>query len=154
MLDSGCTSDMTRHEDKVHSKAACDVSIKFADDSDVTADVKGVRTVKWQSQAGQQPVHLSETLVVPKLSMSLLSIPALVRKNIGVLFIPGKAVLIDLENNFCVLGCGRKGVDGLFYIPERQSGGDACMTTRDSTRVSAMLSIARKHHDTEEYGLF
>ena len=28
------------------------------------------------------------------------------------------------------------------------------MTTRDSTRVSAMLSIARKHHDTEESGLF
>ena len=154
MLDSGCTSHMTPHEDRVHWKGACDVSIKLADDSVVTADVKGVRTVKWQSQDGQQPVHLSETLVVPKLSMSLLSIPALVRKNIGVLFIPGKAVLVDLENNLYVLGCGRQGVDGLFYIPERQSGGDACMTTRDSTRVSTMLSIARKHHDTVESGLF
>ena len=63
-------------------------------------------------------------------------------------------MLVDLENNFYVLGCDRQGVDGLFYIPERQSGGDACMTTRDNTHVSTMFSIARKHHDTEKSGPF
>ena len=82
MLDSGCTSHMTPLKDRVDRQHKCDQKVSLADDSSVTAKVKGVCTVKWQTQDGIEEVRLSETLVVPDLAMSLLSVPALVRKNI------------------------------------------------------------------------
>ena len=53
---------------------------------------------------GQRDVNLTNTLVAPDVSMSLLSIPALVDKNISVLFMPKNAILIDLEDDNAILG--------------------------------------------------
>ena len=88
MLDSGITSHITAIAEKVHSKTGCNVSITLADDFTVDASKKGTRTVQWYSDSGPQRVHLSQTLVAPQMAMSLLSVPAFVRKNISVLFIP------------------------------------------------------------------
>lgn len=63
-----------------------------------------------------RPVHLSDTLVSPKLAVSLLSVPALVDKNIGVIFLPGQGLLVDLENDFKILGFAHLKTDGLSYI--------------------------------------
>lgn len=41
-------------------------------------------------------VRLSNKLVVPDAEMSLMSVPALFQKNIGVIFMPRYAVLFDL----------------------------------------------------------
>lgn len=40
--------------------------------------------------------------ITPDVSVSLLSIPALVNKNIYVVFMPEKEILVELENHFAV----------------------------------------------------
>ena len=96
MLDSGTTSHLTPHADRVHSKTPCDTPISLADDSIIVATSKGVRSVQFSTDDGSTKVSLSDTLIVPNASLSLLSVPALVNKGIGVLFMPGKAILSDL----------------------------------------------------------
>lgn len=46
MLDSGTARHMTLNSDKLHHKTECDVEISLADESTVTATIKGTRTVK------------------------------------------------------------------------------------------------------------
>lgn len=43
-------------------------------------------------------VTLSKTLVAPYVSMSLLSVPALVKKGLAVLFLLGKAMIINMRD--------------------------------------------------------
>lgn len=45
--------------------------------------------------------------------MSLLSVWALTRMDIEILFMPGYAVLYNLQNNFKILGYGRQDHEGL-----------------------------------------
>lgn len=96
MLVSESTFHMTPMEDRVGRKESCNHTINLADNSTVQTKEKGVRTVKWQDSDGLDDVHLTETLVAADLSMSLLSVPALVRKQIGVIFLSSKAVMVDL----------------------------------------------------------
>lgn len=96
MLDSGTTSHMTPNKSTVKDLTDCSVQISLADASTVSAVTKGVRTVKWCTIDGPTTVNLSDTLILPEMSMSLLSVPALVNKNISVLFMPGKAILFFL----------------------------------------------------------
>ena len=145
MLDSGCTSHMTPKKDRVGKQEECAHTIHLADDSTVTAKEKGVRTVQWQTQDGLDDVHLSETLIVPNLAMSLLSVPALVRKNIGVAFLPGKAILIDLEDDYKILGQATQDKDGLFFIGDDQEKDNAKLLKADN-RVTAMVSVAKKSY--------
>lgn len=49
-------------------------------------------------------VTITETLVVLDIKTSLLSLPALVKKNIAVLFVPGKALFLDLQDENNILG--------------------------------------------------
>lgn len=58
-------------------------------------------------------IHLSVTIVVPDMAPSLLSISALTKKDISVIFVPGKALLVDLEDNISVLGTAVRADDGL-----------------------------------------
>ena len=120
MLDSGTTSHLTSYVDRVEQAKTANIPITLADDSKMTATARGIREVQWKTEEGDNRIRLSNTLVVPNLSMSLLSIPSLVNKNIAVLFLPGKAVLIDLEDNFAVLGYATQEEDGLFYIDDFQ----------------------------------
>ena len=82
--------------------------------------------------------------MVPDLAMILLSVPALVRKNIGVMFLLGKTMLIDLEDNEAIPGDASQDKDGLSYIPydafNRRS------IKYKEKQVKAMISITSEHH--------
>ena len=145
MLDSGTTSNMTAMAEKVHSKTGCNVSITLADNSALNASKKGTRTVQWYSDSGPQRVHLSQTLVTPEMAMSLLSVPALVRKNIGVLLIPQKALLIDLEEKFLILCQALQDTHGLFYISDYEVARPVASSDAEKQIVLEMMAISRHH---------
>ena len=46
--------------------------------------------------------------------------PALVKKDIGTLFLPGKAVFLDLLQKQKLIFHAKQGSDGLFYITENK----------------------------------
>lgn len=120
MVDSGTTSHMTARSDCVSNQTGCGVDIQLADHSTVTATKTGIRTVVWQSHAGPTRVSLSNTLVAQSIKTILLSVPALVKKDIAVLFVPGKALFIDLPNDNTVLRYAQQRADGLFYVSDQQ----------------------------------
>lgn len=128
LMDSSTTSHMTPFSEKVRSTSPCDVTINLADDSSANAQVKGTRMVKWFGDGGSMNVHLSETLVVPDMALSLLSVPALTTTKISVLFMPGKAFLVDLENSFSILGTAVQDDDGVYYIPDSELAACARMS--------------------------
>ena len=99
MLDSGTSSHMTPHVERVSEKRDCEIPISLADNSTVTAKSKGKRSVTWNGEDGLVKLGLSNTLVSKRLSCSLLSVPALVRKGISVIFTSGKAMMVDVDNN-------------------------------------------------------
>lgn len=76
--------------------------------------------VKWHGQSGITEVSLSKTIVAPDIKSSLLSVPALVQKEIAVLFVPGKAMFIDLLYNNSMIGYAKHRADGLFFIADFQ----------------------------------
>lgn len=67
---------------------------------------------------GTQKVSLSETLVVPDASMGLLSVPALTRKDVGVLLMPGFVILYDLSDDLNDHGYAEQDSDGLYFISD------------------------------------
>lgn len=142
MLDSGTTPYLTPHADRVQCKMACDVPITLADESTVRATHKGIRKVDFPTGDGAQKLSLSDTLVVPDAVMSLVSVPSLVKKDIGVLFTPSRAVLFDLRDDMRTLGYATQDKDGLFYIA------DDCKTTQpiahaDEEKTSTMMVVIR-----------
>lgn len=102
--DSGTTSHMSYSQMNVLNRSEFLVSISLADDSRVVAQEKGTRSVQWSTNTGPIKVDLSESLVAHNLSQSLLSVPALVLKVIRVLFVPVKALLVDIEHGFRTIG--------------------------------------------------
>lgn len=142
MLDSGTSSHMTPHSERVSERIACDVPISLADNSTVQAKYKGKRSVTWIGQDGTVKVGLTNTLVSPKLSCSLLSVPALVRKGIAVLFVPGKAILVDVENDYQVLGTASQQRDGMFYISD---DGSTDAQVDNGEHDTALMAIVRDH---------
>lgn len=148
LVDSGTTSHMTAYGSRVHSQRKCDTSIHLADDSTVSASKIGVRKVTWQGTLGSTTVSLSNTLVAPNIKTSLLSVPALVNKDIAVLFVPGKALFIDMLQGNTVIGYAKQRPDGLFYIPDKQHSIDV-NTSGDDKTVRAMMATARVVNRTE-----
>lgn len=65
-------------------------------------------------------VYVTGTLNVADASMYLLSMPALVNKNIFVLFVPDKAMMIDMEDSKPILRYKKQDTDGIFYILDVQ----------------------------------
>ena len=118
MLDSGTTSHLTPHADRVSCPKPSDISFTLADNSQMHATHMGVRKVQMRSGQRSCTVSLSNNLIVPDAAMSLMSVPALVKKEIGVLFMPGYAVLFDLLDSNEVLGFAKQYKDGLFYMAD------------------------------------
>ena len=143
MVDSGTTSHMTSMSSRVSDKTDCTVAIRLADDSEVTATQVGVRKVTWQGLKGTTNVSLSETLVASDFKTSLLSVPALVKKDIGVLFLPGKAMFLDLLDKNNILGYATQGADGLFYIADSQDK-NPVDSSDDEATVRATMAIATR----------
>ena len=65
-------------------------------------------------------MSFSDTLIAPSVAMSLLSVPKITKKEITVLFLPGKSIIFDLKDNNSVLGYSTKDSDGMNYIEEHQ----------------------------------
>ena len=121
MVDSGTTSHMTTYSDLVINQRMCNISIYLAEDSKTTAHRIGVRKVTWQGEKGPIHISLSATLIARDIRTSLLSVPALVKKNIKPIFLPGKVVFLDLLQKNKIIDHARQGNDFLFYISDNES---------------------------------
>ena len=118
MIDSGTSSHITPFEHKVSNLEECDVTITLGDDSTVPSVTQGTRRVQWQGEDGPVNVNLSNTLVAPDVSLSLLSVPALVEKGLAVLFVPTRAFIININDGNTIIGTASQGTDKLFYISD------------------------------------
>ena len=144
MLDSGTTSHLTSNPGKVTNTQIANISIKLADDSTMNGTARGTREVRWVTENGTSKVSLSNTIVVPNAAMSLLSVPSLVNKNIAVMFLPGKAILIDLEDNYSILGYAEQEEDGLFYMDDFQKEVPPSPASL-STSIKSMMAIVKNN---------
>lgn len=95
---------MTSLSQQVISKNHYDVDISLGDDSKVDADQRGTRKVKWQTKERACTISLLEALVSQNIAMSMLSVPALVKKEIAVFLLLGKALFIDLSDGMKIRG--------------------------------------------------
>lgn len=138
LVDSGTTSHMTALDKRVASKRGVTTDIHLADDSTVTATRMGVRTVVWRNKSGLTSVRLSRMLVARSVKTSLLSVPASVKKDISVLFVPGKARFIDILNRNTVIGFATQRPDGVFYIADSQDAASVD-TPDDEDTVRGMM---------------
>ena len=76
--------------------------------------------------------------------MSLISIPSVVKKNIVQLFLPGIAILFDLEDEYLILGYASQDENGLFYIDDHQLDVQTFdMST--SFPFKAIMDVGKKH---------
>lgn len=74
------------------------MSLTLTDASRVDGEIRVIISVNWCIEIGENCVQLSETIFAPNMSMSLLSIPAFMKKNIAEMFMPGKVVPIDFND--------------------------------------------------------
>lgn len=116
IVDSVTTSDITPMAEKVWEKKPYVVTISLADDPTIRLSHKWTRKVSFKGESYERKVCLSDTLVVPEAGMSLLSVASLTRKHVGVLFMPGFAVLFDLKDDCAVFGYTEQDSNALFYI--------------------------------------
>lgn len=149
MMDGGTTSHLTPHVERVHSKTPCEVVITLTDASTVRSSHKGVRKVSFATDAGPRKVSLSETIVVPDAGMSLLSVPSLVQKNIGLIFMPRRAVLFDLLDDMATLCYAEQDIDGLFYIGNDCESIPPSFSRADERQLSAMMAVVRRKFMTK-----
>lgn len=145
MIDSGTTAHMTARAERVSMKTACESSVQLADNSSMHSESMGTRTVQWITDSGRESVHLSNTLICPDVAISLLSVPALVNKNIAVMFLPGAGFLVDLEDDCSILGTFEQDEDGLFYISDNQKSVPAGKNASTESGFTAMIAIAKKY---------
>lgn len=93
-------------------------------------------------------LSLSDTHVMSDASMSLLSVPALVKKDITVLFMLRYATLFDFRDDFKVFCYATKDPDGLFYANKNASASATRHVKNHIATVRAM--IAKNTHNTKK----
>lgn len=102
-----------------------------------------------ENQNRKRKVNLPDTLNVTQLTGSLLSVPALINKNISVVFLPRKALLFDLEHNLSILGIERQDDDGLFYIDDDESQATNRsankVTIKEKVIIAKVAKLIKKH---------
>lgn len=89
-------------------------------------------------------------MVFKKLAMAMLSVPALVKKNSATLFLPGKALFMDLEEDLNILITAVQEEDGLFYISDQQDSVPKVPKTYYHA-MRSMMAIAKAQHGSPEY---
>lgn len=142
MIDSGKISHITSKTDCIESPKICDVPISLTDNSEAHATALESRVVNLRGENGASTVSLSDTLVYRSICQILLSVPALVREHIIVLFMPIKAVLIVMKNKYSILAYGTQRKDGLFYIPDEHTV-PFQSTTEERCNITACMAIAK-----------
>lgn len=118
LMDSDTTSHMTNRSDRVQRQQKCDTSISLAGDSTVHSTSKGIRIVHWNTENGFFNIILSDTLFASKIATSLLSVPALVMKNIPTLLLLKRAIMFDMDDDYKELGQATQYPDCLYYIDD------------------------------------
>lgn len=116
-LDSGCTSHMTRSEEKFENLESSEVK-KLNLASSATTDIKSKGNVKFVARIGKQNVNvnLSDVYHVTDLRMNLLSVAKIVDQGNKVIFKKEEAVVIDECDGRVKLIAKRR--NGLFYVDE------------------------------------
>lgn len=99
LLDFGTTSYVTSRPDRVLFQEKFRTPISFSDDSKVQSMSKGTCIVRWSNETGSVKVSWSGILFASKLSISLLSIAALAKKNIAALCLVGRAIILTWTTN-------------------------------------------------------
>lgn len=145
MIDSGTTSHITPLPESVQDKVPSNRPITLADESTMHSAFIGIRKIDLQTDDGPQRLSLSNTLVVPDAGLSLLSVPALVKKDIGVLFMPEYAILIDLKDNLAILGYAEQDQDGLFYLNDDGSTGPPVKRAVSVQQLRSMMAAVDRH---------
>lgn len=155
MLDGGTTTHPKPKSGKVLDHRVIDSLIYLADDSIISASHVGARKMNVQNDDGNMRISSSDAPIVPDSSMSLLSIPALMSKNIAVMFILGYATLLDIRDVLKSLGCATQDKDGLFYVNDDGSAQPPKTAKSSVARVCAMVAkhepkLTRKNVDSED----
>lgn len=96
VLDSRKTSHLTPRADVRQSNTSSNMSFTLADNSQMSATHNCVRKVRMQGVDGIRTVRFSDTHIVLGAGVSLMSVPALFNKDIGVLFMPVYGVNLNL----------------------------------------------------------
>lgn len=112
-------SNFTSLEHKVTNSKSTNIPIIVACYLKITDTAEGLREINWKTDDGYVSIKISNMIVVQDLSMRLHSITSSVNKNIAMLFMLGKAFLIDLEYYLSILGYASQEED-LFYIDGSQ----------------------------------
>lgn len=144
MLGLGTTVRMTSHADNVKVTSNCNMFISLGDNSKIHSSEKGTRSVCWQRIDGSVRVSLRDTLVAPEIAENLLSIAALTREDVAVLFLPQRAILFDLKDYNSILGYASQDFDGLYYIADDQND-DSHHCTDDEIPIHTMMEVVRNN---------
>lgn len=132
---------MTPYSSTVYHQLFCNVNIAVADDSVTTAKKKSVRKFRLEGIDKPVTVSLTNKFLAPDAAMSLLSVPAIAEKDIGVLFLYGKAYLFGLKNINYVLGYAEPEGDYLSYVYDNQDE-VSFDTTSDTTNFCKFMAVA------------
>ncbi|KAI0557397.1 GAG-pre-integrase [Gracilaria domingensis] len=135
---------MTSSADDLNDRSACHIPISLGDDSEIVAAERGSRSFTWNFEGISNSVSLSNTLASPELAISLLSIPALTSKRLGVLFMPTMAFIIDLKENLRILGVAPRQSDGLYYISVDCSFSERRTSPHPNVNIVAMMAKVRE----------
>lgn len=111
----------------------------------------GLHHIGGSTKTGQCKVELPNVPVFSDLSMSLPSVPALAKKNIATLFMPGKALLIDLEDSMNILRRVLQDADSLFYINNRQVGPLEALKRTARENTNTVMAMVRTHEAVTKY---
>lgn len=116
ILNYRTTSYLKLNGEHVREKCGKKSSIYLADNSAINSIHVGVRKSDVMNDYGSMSISLSNTLFVPNASISLMSIPGLVKKYIAVLFMLGYARFLLVRERFKSLGYATQYENGLFYV--------------------------------------
>lgn len=138
---------MTPCNERIYKEQNCNDDISLADESTVVPKSNGTRSVKWGNNVGDTTVTLRESLVVPDMRMSLLSIAALCNKKPGTKFLSFKAILFHVEKKSMTLRIAKQREDGLFYIPysvtsEIEWNEGHCQ----GDEIAALMAVAKREY--------
>lgn len=99
-----------------HFRSILNLSFYLSNESDLYAPYIGTHEGSMSGDFKNQAFSVSSTVLMPKSSISLISVPSLVEKNIGVLSMYGYATFLYLDDLNAFLEYSDQVSDGLFYI--------------------------------------
>lgn len=126
---------------KVRAISACNILVSLSDNSTVEEKLNRNRSLLWKSDHGVNTVLLSDTSVIPEMSMILLSVPEMVNKKIYLLFMTEKTIIFYLENDMKILGDDQQDDDCLFYITDVHENSKSNFSSKERRDATAMMAI-------------